>query len=97
MNSVSIHCLVTSHEAKVISLHISNDSIEVLLLTEDNSLITRAGRLLSAAESNYTLIEKQLLALQFAINKFRLLLHPKKIKIRVPNKDLEKTLNLVNC
>lgn len=96
LNIVDRQVLVSTNSRKIISLHSLNDSIEVLLLTTENKLIMRASRLLSTAEANYTNVEKQLLALILAINKFKLLLNPDNLLIRVSDKSLQKVLTLVN-
>lgn len=88
--------LVSSMQPKVISLHIMSDSLETLLLTTDNKLVMRASRLLSAAELNYSSIEKLLLALTFALHKFRLLIDPQRVTIRVPNNGIEKVYKMTN-
>lgn len=90
------HLLVPINLQKKIVLHILPNSCEAILTTIDNKIIMRVSRLLSTAESNYTSTEKQLLALTFAMKKFRLYLAVDKFTIVVPDKSLEKTLSLVN-
>jgi ribonuclease HI len=87
--------MVPNYTNKVIELHILQDSLEVLCLTEDDQLICRSSRFLSAAEVNYSAVEKQLLALVLAISKFRYHLQPDKFVVRVPTNGLAKALNLV--
>lgn len=81
---------------KFVELHVMRDSLEVICLDQDERLICRTSRFLSPAEANYSTIEKQLLALVLAINRFRTWLHPEHFIIRIPTKDLGKTLQLVN-
>lgn len=89
--------VLSSHTTmKYIELHIFPDSLEVLCLSDEDELICRASRFLLEAESNYSVTEKQLLALVLAINKFRCWLQPEKFVVRVPTKDLEKVFKLVN-
>lgn len=96
LNNSDCHVLVPRKLPKILSLHIMQDSVESILHTEDNKLVNRCSRLLSAAEANYSSVEKQLLGLVFAINKFKLLLEPERFTIRLADKGLEKAINLVN-
>lgn len=81
---------------KFIELHVMRDSLEVICVDENEQLVCRTSRFLSASEVNYSLIEKQLLALVLAIKRFRTFLHPEHFIVRVPTKDLERTLMLIN-
>lgn len=90
------HLLVPRQQHKILSLHIMHDSVEAILSSNEDKLIHRASRLLSTAEANYSYVEKQLLALVFAINKFKLLIEPERFTIRVSDNGLEKALKLVN-
>lgn len=96
LNDVDDLLLVSKSQAKVLMLHILGDSLEGLLVTNNNRIITRASRLLSPTETNYSQIEKQLMALVFATNKFRLLLDPNNTTVKVPDNNLEKIMKLVN-
>lgn len=96
LNLADEHLLASRDLHKYLAIHILQDSVETILTTPENKLIQRASRLLSTAEANYSYIEKQLLGLVFAINKFRLLLDPRKFTIRLPDNGLEKAINLVN-
>lgn len=88
--------LVGILEHKIIELHIIGDSIEALLLTKDEELICRTSRLLANSESNYSIVEKYLLALVTAMEKFRIWLHPDHLTIRLPTNELEKAMKLVH-
>lgn len=90
------HVLIPRKMHKTLSLHVLNDSIETILATDDGRLVTRGSRLLSAAEANYSSVEKQILGLVFAIDKFKLLIEPNNFTIKVPDKSLQKTMELVN-
>ena len=81
---------------KIIELHIMKDSIEALCLDENERIVCRISRFLAAAEANYSVIEKQLLALVLALKRFKYWLHPEKFVVRVPTNGLEKTLGLVH-
>lgn len=81
---------------KIVELHIMEDSLEVLCLTKDERLICRSSRFLSSSESNYSRVEKQLLALVLAMDKFRLWLEPENFTVRVHTNELEKVFKLVN-
>lgn len=71
------------------------DSIEVLCLSEHEKLICRASRFITPTEANYSIVEKQLLALTLTINKFRLWLHPDNFTVRVPSKGIARAMELV--
>lgn len=90
------HALVSRKTHKTLSLHVLNDSIETILTTDDDKMVARSSRLLSAAESNYSSVEKQLLGLVFAVDKFKLLIEPDNFTVKVPDNGLQKTMNLVN-
>lgn len=96
LNKANSHVLVSRKTHKTLSLHVLNDSIETILVTDDNKLISRASRLLSAAETNYSSVEKQLVGMVFAINKFKLLIDPDNLTIKVPDNGLSKAINLIN-
>lgn len=74
---------------KFVELYVMQDSIEVLCLSEDEQLICRSSRFLSPAEINYSLIEKQLLALVLAVKRFKIWLNPGNFIVRVPCKGLK--------
>lgn len=92
----SSHSLICRSEMKIIELHIMHDSIETMLLDQEEHLISRASRFLLQSEANYSLVEKQLLALVMAIKKFKIWLEPGKFMVRLPSKHLEKVMKLVN-
>lgn len=96
LNSATHHILVDNSTIKIIELYIVQDSLEAVCLTEKEELICRSSRLLSAAEGNYSLVEKQLLALVMAMKRFRFWLQPDKFVVRLPTNGLEKALKLVN-
>lgn len=73
-----------------------HDSIETSCLTNDSKLISRASRSLLQSETNYSETEKQLLALSFAIDKFKLWLDKECIKVKTSCKQLEKAVNLIH-
>lgn len=79
---------------KIIELHVMRDTLEVLCLTQDEKLICRSSRFLGPAESNYSLVEKQLLALSLAIDKFKVWLHPENMSIRVSSNGIARALEL---
>lgn len=96
LDQVNTHALVTLDRQKKILLVVLHDSIEAILVAEDNELINRTSRLLSTSESNYSFIEKQLLALIMALNKFRILMQPNRFVIKVPSNDLDKIIKQVH-
>lgn len=96
LDKAESHQLVSRKAHKIISIHISNNSIETILTDNNDTLISRMSRLLSTTESNYSWIEKQIIGLVFAIKKFKLLLEPEHFTVKVPDNTLEKTINLVN-
>lgn len=88
--------LCASHEEKYIELHISGDSIEALLLDKQDQLIMRTSRFLSTNQVNYSFIEKQMMALVEAIDKFKVYLQPEAYIIRTPDNTLQRALSKVN-
>lgn len=96
LNNVNYQILAPTNQHKIVSLLVSPDSIETMLLSSENQLITRASRLLSTAEANYCETEKQLLALVFAVNKYRIYLNPNSFTVRTSSKQLEKAINMVH-
>jgi ribonuclease HI len=96
LNEATPQLLTPRLTNKIIEIHLMKDSLEALCLTSDEELICRTSRLLSAAESNYSTVEKQLLALGLAIDKFRIWLDPDKFVVRVPTEGVQKALRLVN-
>jgi len=61
---------------KTITIHVACESFEVALMNDENQLISRSGKLLSSTESNYTRVEKHLLALIHALERFKVLIDP---------------------
>lgn len=88
--------IVNRDDPKIIELRVLDDSLEALLLSEDNKLLNRVSRLSSPTEANYSVTEKYLLCMVTAMKKFNLWLHPERFKIRVPTKELERAIKLVN-
>lgn len=96
LKASSRHLTPSTDEHKIVELHVLDDSVEIILLNQEERLIHRTSRLLSQSEANYSLTEKFLLALVLGINKFRIWLRPGKFKVRMPSKELEKTLKLIH-
>lgn len=96
LQAPSTQLLVPRGQEKILELHIMQDSLEAVCLDTKDSIICRWSRLLSPTESNYSNIEKQLLAMVLSIKKFKIWLEPERFLIRVPSRNLEKTLQLVN-
>lgn len=96
LNDQPIHVLAPRSEHKTIELHVMGDSLETLCLDRSERLICRASRFLSTAECNYSILEKQLIALVLALNKFKIWLDPEALTIRAPTEDLRKILELKN-
>lgn len=96
LRKATSHYLVDRNVYKHISLYAVDDSFEAILTTEDGLLIHRTSRLASNAERNYSLIEKHLVALVMAMNKFKIWLHPNKFKVIVPIRGMDKIFKLVN-
>lgn len=86
--------LVDRNEPKIMMLRDAIDSFEVLLITEDRRLVIRANRLLSTTESNYSIIERHLLALVFGVEKFKIFLEPDKFTIQTALKQLKTVLEM---
>lgn len=89
------HLIAPNHTHKQIILRILHNSVEAILTDDNNQIIMRVSRLLTTSESNYGFPEKQLLALTFAVNKFRLFVTPDKLTVVVPDSGLKKILSLV--
>lgn len=85
---------ISSH--KFIELHVMKDSLEVVCLTSDDKLICRASRFIGPSERNYSSVEKQLLALNLATEKFRIWLDPSNFTVRVPSKGIQKAIELID-
>jgi len=83
-------------ERKIIELHMTDTSIEALLLREKGQLMSRASKLLGQAESNYSSVEKEMLALVLALDKFEPFLDPSHFTITVPTNALERCPKLVH-
>lgn len=96
INQAPRHCLAPRSKENVISIQVLEDSIEAICLSPYAKLVHRTSRLLTTTEANYSAIEKQLLALTLAVNKFKLLLDPELVKVKTSCKDLDKVLKLVN-
>lgn len=88
--------LADTMEHKFVDLVITLDSIEVLCMDANERMISRASRFLTSAEANYSIVEKQLLALVFATEKFRIWLHPKAFTVRVATKGLDRIFGMKN-
>lgn len=96
LNNASSHTLAPRSKDNIIHIQVLDDSIETSCLTNDSKLISRASRLLLQSETNYSETEKQLLALSFAIDKFKLWLDKECIKVKTSCKQLEKAVNLIH-
>ena len=96
LKDAAIHKLVDRRQNKTIMLEVMDNSFEAMLITPDDRLIHRTGRLMSSAETNYSIVEQHLMALVMAINKFKVWLYPGKFKVRLPTNQVEKALKLVN-
>lgn len=81
---------------KTIEILVMKNSLETILVNEDNQLICRASRFLTQSEVNYSLVEKQLLALTVALQKFRVWIDPEHVKIKVPSIAIERAFKLVD-
>lgn len=88
--------LAPTSAEKILDICVMPDSIEALCLDDKGQLMGRMSRLLSSCESNYSFIEKQMLALILGVNKFRIWLTPGKVTIRVPSKEVKKQFSLIN-
>lgn len=66
--------LLPRNTRKTINLYIMPQSVEVVCTDASGNLIERASRSLAESEQNYTLVEKNLLALILAYNKFEAIL-----------------------
>lgn len=96
INSAKPQLLIPRSEVKYIELHIMKDTLEAILLTKEDKLVSRASRFLEAAESNYSSVEKQLLALNLALKKFRIWLKPENFIVRVPSLGISRAMQLVD-
>lgn len=96
LNDAPPQVLASRTTSKIIELHVMKDSLEVMCLTLEEQLICRASRFIGAAEANYSLVEKQLLALNLAISKFQLWLEPDNFTVRVPTKGIERAIALID-
>lgn len=88
--------IVPIEQQKAVHLHILDDSIEVLLLTNEMQIVRRASRLLTTAEANYTAVEKQMLGVVLALRKFRTLVRSGCFKIMTPDNQLAKAYKLTH-
>lgn len=96
LRNATEHGISRQDSPKTIELQVFDSSLEMILLDHNNKLMNRYSRLLSQSEANYSLTEKFLLSLVTSINKFRIWISPENLIIRLPIKDLEKTLKLIN-
>lgn len=70
LDKASAHIIPNSYSPKKLEVMIRNSSVEVACFDEQDQLINRAGNMLSASENNYTEVEKILLGLILAYDKF---------------------------
>lgn len=94
LDKSSVHYIPRREEKKFVELHVSSDSLETICLSQEQTMICRASRLLSPTEMNYSYIEKQLLALILALEKFDVLLEPISTIVKIPSKELKKVFEL---
>lgn len=96
LEKAPVQYLIAPTEHKIIELKVLENSFEAILMNDEENLMHRTSRLLSSAESNYSLVELYLSCLVMAVNKFRIWLKPNKFSVRMPIDHLDKTLKLVN-
>lgn len=70
LESCEVHEWTTQNEPKLVALQVLSQSVEVIATSTKDELIDRASRTLSDSELNYTRVEKTLLALILAYEKF---------------------------
>lgn len=91
------HTIPQYDSPKKVSIHTSPTSIETTVVCQEtNSIINRAGRVLTQAEQNWTDVEKTLLAITLAYEKFEHILDPEQTKFSISNEELTHTLKLKN-
>lgn len=71
INNPEPHYIPDSYSSKTIELAVRNSSIEVTCFSAQNKIISRAGITLGQSQLNYTKVEKQLLGLVLAYEKFK--------------------------
>lgn len=96
LKEAPLHALASPSKDNIVILQVQEDSFEACCLTKEDKLISRSSRLLTSTEANYSSVEKQLLALIYAIDKFKLWLEPELVRVQTTCKELEKILKLVH-
>lgn len=86
----------TKEDFKRVHLYVLPQSIEVVCEDQSGRFIDRASRLLSQSEQNYTIVERNLLALVLACNKFETLLDNINTVFTTDCKELVKEIKRVN-
>lgn len=88
------HRIPARHEHKLVELRVLPGSIEAICQDEQHKLIDRTSRTLATSENNYTTVEKNLLCLILAYDKFGPFLSPVHTTFLVESKEFVKIFEM---
>lgn len=95
LEAASPQVIPDTESPKIVELVVHPRSVEVTCLNNNYQLISRAGHVLTTTESNYTDVEKNLLAMILAHNKFGIYLPNGKTRYVTSSANLKKVMKLM--